>query len=153
MTRSRRSCARWRLVAPLIVVAVLSGCSSSTAGLDTDTGRELQNSVVLVANAAVDGDPTGALAALDALAAQVSAAENEGTVSEARAADIRAAIDLVRIDLTPVVETPAPAPEPVATESGTPADPVDEGDDGGDGNKGNKGNKGNNGNGNGKKDK
>lgn len=155
MNRSRRSAALSAFVAPLILVAVLTGCTSSSDGLDASTGQELQNSVLLVGNAAADGDTAGAIAALDGLAAQLTAAEAAGTVSAARAAEIRAAIDRVRSDLAPVVETPTP--EPVATVPADPVTPTDDDDDGDDedsGNNGNgNGNSGNNGNGNGKKDK
>lgn len=150
MNRSRRSAALSAFVAPLILVAVLTGCTSTSDGLDVSTGKELQNSVLLVGNAAAGGDTAGAIAALDTLAAQLTAAEAAGTVSAARAADIRAAIERVRSDLAPIVETPTP--EPVATDPVVPTDD-DGGDDKDSGNNGKNGNNGNNGNGNGKKDK
>jgi hypothetical protein len=147
------------LAAPVVVVALLSGCAGPAADLDASTGRDLQSRVLVVANAAADGDTAGALAALDALEAQLAAAEAAGTVSATRAADIRAAIARVRVDLAPTVETPTPTPEPSSAEPAEPVTPVDDdggGDDSDDdgngkgpGNNGN-GNKGNNGNGNGK---
>ena len=140
--------------APLVVVALLSGCAGPAADLDANTGRDLQSRVLVVANAAADGDTAGALAALDALEAQLAAAEAAGTVSATRAADIRAAIALVRADLSPAVETPTPTPEPSSVEPTEPAAPVED-DGGGDdsGNNGNKGNNGNNGNNGKNKDK
>jgi hypothetical protein len=150
------------LAAPVVVVALLSGCAGPAADLDASTGRDLQSRVLVVANAAADGDTAGALAALDALEAQLAAAEAAGTVSATRAADIRAAIARVRVDLAPTVETPTPTPEPSSAEPAEPVTPVDDdggGDDSDDdgngkgpGNNGN-GNKGNNGNGNGKDNK
>lgn len=173
MTRSKNR-ARVLFAAPLLVVALLSGCATPNTGLDADTGRELQQGVVAVADAAAAGDTAGAVAALDALEARVAEAEADGSVSASRLTDIRAAIATVRADLSPVVETPAPTPTPTPTPSSVepvePAAPVDDGadepgDDGGPGNgngngndggkNGDKGNNGNNGNGNGngKKDK
>lgn len=152
------------LAAPVVVVALLSGCAGPAADLDASTGRDLQSRVLVVANAAADGDTAGALAALDALEAQLAAAEAAGTVSATRAADIRAAIALVRADLSPTVETPAPTPEPSSIEPTEPVAPVEDdggGDDSDDdgngndpGNNGNdNGNNGNNGSGKDKKDK
>ncbi|MBD8104356.1 hypothetical protein [Plantibacter sp. CFBP 8775] len=146
------------LAAPVVVVALLSGCAGPAADLDASTGRDLQSRVLVVANAAADGDTAGALAALDALEAQLAAAEAAGTVSATRAADIRAAIARVRADLSPAVETPAPTPEPSSVAPVEPVSPVEDdggGDDSGNnGNNGNNGNKGNNGNnGKDKKDK
>lgn len=153
------------LAAPVVVVALLSGCAGPAADLDASTGRDLQSRVLVVANAAADGDTAGALAALDALEAQLAAAEAAGTVSATRAADIRAAIALVRADLSPAVETPAPTPEPSSLEPAEPVSPAEDdgaGDDSDDGNgddpgnngNGNdNGNNGNNGNGKDKKDK
>jgi hypothetical protein len=172
MTRPKNR-ARVLLGAPLLVVALLGGCASPDAGLEADTGRELQQGVVLVADAAAAGDTAGAIAALDALEARLAEAEADGSVSASRLTDIRAAIATVRVDLSPVVETPAPTltPTPSSVEPVEPAAPVDDGadepgDDGGPGNgngngndggggkNGDKGNTGNgNGNGNGKKDK
>ena len=142
------------LAAPVIVVALLSGCTGPAADLDASTGRDLQSRVLVVANAAADGDTAGALTALDALEAQLAAAEAAGTVSATRAADIRAAIALVRADLSPAVETPTPTPEPSSVAPAEPAAPVED-DGGGDdsGNNGKNGNNGNNGNNKDKKDK
>jgi len=169
MTRPKNR-AQALFAAPLLVIALLSGCASSDAGLEADTGRELQQGVVLVADAAAAGDTVGAIAALDALEARLAEAEAAGSVSASRLTDIRAAIATVRADLSAVVETPAPTPTPTPTPSSVepvePAAPVDDGadepgDDGGPGNgngndgggkNGDKGNNGN-GNGNGKKDK
>jgi hypothetical protein len=166
-----RTRARALFAAPLLVVALLGGCASPDAGLEADTGRELQQGVVLVADAAAAGDTAGAIAALDALEARLAEAEADGSVSASRLTDIRSAIATVRADLSPVVETPAPTPTPTpsSVEPVEPAAPVDDGadepgDDGGPGNgngngndggggkNGDKGNNGN-GNGNGKKDK
>lgn len=133
------------LAVPLVVVALLGGCAGPAADLDASTGRDLQSRVLVVANAAADGDTAGALAALDALEAQLAAAEAAGTVSATRAADIRAAIALVRADLSPAVETPAPTPEPSSVAPAEPVSPAgDDSDDDGNGN-----DPGNNGNGNG----
>jgi len=167
MTRPKNR-AQALFAAPLLVIALLSGCASSDAGLEADTGRELQQGVVMVADAAAAGDTVGAIAALDALEARLAEAEAAGSVSASRLTDIRAAIATVRADLSAVVETPAPTPTPTpsSVEPAEPAAPVDDGadepgDDGGPGNgngndgggkNGDKGNNGN-GNGNGKKDK
>lgn len=138
------------LAVPLVVVALLGGCAGPAADLDASTGRDLQSRVLVVANAAADGDTAGALAALDALEAQLAAAEAAGTVSATRAADIRAAIALVRADLSPAVETPAPTPEPSSVAPAEPVSPAEDdgaGDDSDDDGNGN--DPGNNGNGNG----
>jgi hypothetical protein len=142
------------LAAPVVLVALLSGCAGPATDLDAGTGRDLQSRVLVVANAAADGDTAGALAALDALEAQLAAAEVAGTVSATRAADIRAAIARVRVDLAPTVETPTPTPEPSSAEPAEPVTPVD--DDGGGDDSDDDGNgkgPGNNGNGNNGKDK
>lgn len=137
------------LAAPVVVVALLSGCAGPAADLDASTGRDLQSRVLVVANAAADGDTAGALAALDALEAQLAAAEAAGTVSATRAADIRAAIALVRADLSPAVETPAPTPEPSSVAPVEPVSPVEDDGGGDDSDDGNGDDPGNNGNGNG----
>jgi hypothetical protein len=142
------------LAAPVVLVALLSGCAGPATDLDASTGRDLQSRVLVVAYAAADGDTAGALAALDALEAQLAAAEVAGTVSATRAADIRAAIARVRVDLAPTVETPTPTPEPSSAEPAEPVTPVD--DDGGGDDSDDDGNgksPGNNGNGNNGKDK
>jgi hypothetical protein len=142
------------LAAPVVLVALLSGCAGPATDLDASTGRDLQSRVLVVANAAADGDTAGALAALDALEAQLAAAEVAGTVSATRAADIRAAIARVRVDLAPTVETPTPTPEPSSVAPAEPVTPVD--DDGGGDDSDDDGNgksPGNNGNGNNGKDK
>lgn len=158
--------------APLIVIALLSGCAGRSGDVEAATGRDLQNRVVAVAEAAAAGDTTGALSALDALEAQLAEAEASGSVSATRAESIRAAIAVVRSDLQPAVETPAPSAEPTTVEPAATEEPADDGsgddgeqadvdtpgDNGKPGDQGKPGDngdngKGDNGNGNGKKDR
>jgi hypothetical protein len=84
----------------------------------------MQESVSAVTDAAAAGDPAGALAALDALEAQLKEDTASGAISADRSARIQASIDLVRADLTAAL----PAPEPVQTED-APGKSEDKGKD------------------------
>ena len=97
--------------AAMLVTAALSGCASTEPGLDSATASKMQESVSAVTDAAAAGDPAGALAALDALEAQLKEDTASGAISADRSARIQASIDLVRADLTAAL----PAPEPVQT--------------------------------------
>jgi hypothetical protein len=70
----------------------------------------MQESVSAVTQAAAVGDPTGALAALDALETQLKEGTASGAISADRSAQIQASIDLVRADLTAALPEPSPTP-------------------------------------------
>ena len=108
--------------AAILVTAALTGCAPTEPGLDSAAASKMQESVSLVTEAAAAGDPTGALAALDALEAQLKEDTASGAISADRSARIQASIDLVRADLTAAL----PKPEPTQTEE----DPGKSGDKG-----------------------
>lgn len=110
--------------AAMLVTAALSGCAPTEPGLDSSAASKMQESVSLVTEAAAAGDPVGALAALDALEAQLKEDTASGAISADRSARIQASIDLVRADLIAAL----PEPEPVPTEE----DPGKSGDKGND---------------------
>lgn len=70
----------------------------------------MQTSVSAVTQAAATGDPTNAIAALDALETQLRQGTASGAIDADRSARIQASIDLVRADLTAALPTPSPAP-------------------------------------------
>lgn len=104
--------------AAMLVTAALSGCAPTEPGLDSAAASKMQESVSAVTEAAAAGNPAGALAALDALEAQLKEDTASGAISADRSARIQASIDLVRADLTAVL----PAPEPVEETPGKSGD-------------------------------
>ncbi|MFB2556663.1 hypothetical protein [Herbiconiux liangxiaofengii] len=146
---------------------VLSGCTTANTAIESSVAAGLQSSVVTVGQLAASGDRAGALAELDALAAEVEGAAADGSVSDERLTAIRSSIAQVRADLETASPAPAEtapaetapeetAPEETAPEETAPVEPtevapVDSGDTGSGGDDGTgtggEGN-GNNGNGN-----
>ncbi|GAA1210677.1 hypothetical protein [Rhodoglobus aureus] len=112
--------------AAILVTAALTGCAPTEPELDSAAASKMQESVSLVTEAAAAGDPAGALAALDALEAQLKEDTASGAISADRSARIQASIDLVRADLTAALPKPEPEPEPTQTEE----DPGKSGDKG-----------------------
>ena len=93
-----------------LVTAALSGCAPIVPGIDSAAASRMQASVSAVTQAAAAGDPAGAIAALDALEAQLKQDTASGAISADRSARIQASIDLVRADLTAALPTPSPTP-------------------------------------------
>ncbi|EPR76164.1 mucin-associated surface protein [Leifsonia rubra CMS 76R] len=96
--------------AAMLVTAALSGCAPTKPELDSVSASTMQESVAAVTQAAADGDPVGALAALDTLQAQLKEDTASGLISADRSAQIQASIDLVRADLTAALPEPSPTP-------------------------------------------
>ncbi|MDO9590339.1 MAG: hypothetical protein Q7J04_04280 [Microcella sp.] len=108
-----------KLIAIGIGVALtLTGCAPA-ASPSAATTAQLQQTVLEITTAVADDDWESASADLDALEAQVAAAQASGDLSDERAAGIRMAIALVRTDvaaaLAPPVVEPEPEPEPSKT--------------------------------------
>ena len=115
--------------AAMLVTAALSGCAPTEPGLDSAAASKMQESVSAVTEAAAAGDPAGALAALDALEAQLKEDTASGAISADRSARIQASIDLVRADLTAALPEPAPTPtEEAPGKSGDKEDKEDKED-------------------------
>jgi hypothetical protein len=87
------------LVVVLLGAGALSGCAA-TPELSTEAAKGLQSSVQTVANNAAAGDLAAAVAALDALQAQLDDAVANDDINDGRATAVQAKIDLVRADLT-----------------------------------------------------
>ncbi|WP_354576801.1 hypothetical protein [Frigoribacterium sp. UYMn621] len=79
-------------------------------GIDSAAAAQLQTSVSAVTQAAATGKPANAIAALDALEAQLRQGTASGAINADRSARIQASIDLVRGDLTAALPTPSPSP-------------------------------------------
>lgn len=120
-TRFRRALAATSVA--LALVAGLAGCTGEPeiAERQADAYRA---QVVAIAEASAAGDYAGAVAALDALQAEVDAGVTDGTIADDREQRIAEAIALVRADLEAAIAA-ATTPEPA------PAEPLD-GQDGGD---------------------
>jgi len=113
-----------------LATGALAGCAAASPEISTATSGAMQTTVVSIAQSAATGDPTTALAQLDALQQQLDAAVADGSVTAERASSIQTRIDLVRGDLQPVVEQAPvvePAPEAPADTGGTEID--DSGED------------------------
>jgi hypothetical protein len=119
----------WRGIRTAVLAGILTftmaGCSPSD--LSAATADDLQVSVVSIADAAAAGDTATALAAVDGLQQQLTAALDAGTVRAERGARIQAALDQVRADLQALVPTPTPEPSeeaPTAPVDPTVSDPA-----------------------------
>ena len=99
------------------LAVLLAGCAPTG-----DPGY--RDRVEQVARQASGGDIAGAVTALDALAADVSASSAAGTLPAAEADRIATAIDAVRVDLLALA-----APSPSATPSPQPSDSAEVGRD------------------------
>lgn len=97
-----------RFVATLGIAAtlILSSCATAPA-YDDDTRDGLRRHVIVVAEASAAGDWAAALAGLDAMASDLSKAEDEGKVSEERFDTIALAMELVRQDLDDAIAAAA----------------------------------------------
>jgi hypothetical protein len=120
------------LVVALSLASLLGGCAATA-------GPGYRDRVEQIARQAAGGDISGALGALDSLAADVSTSAGTGELTAPQADRIAAAIDAVRIDLLALAPAPepsaepAPAPVPAAEPSGTSGlegDSTDEGKNG-----------------------
>ncbi|GAA1058200.1 hypothetical protein GCM10017608_06030 [Agromyces luteolus] len=103
--------------ATIALVVGLAGCAPGQDGSSDMTGLRAQ--VVSIAESSSNGDFADALARLDALQAEVDAAEADGSLDGDRAASITEAIALVRTDLEAAIAaaTPSPTPTPTPTEA------------------------------------
>ena len=105
---SRTQIALWRAAgakgltaaAAVLLAGSLAGCGPAGTGLQRDAASQLQEQVLSVSQAAANNDPTGGLAALDTLEADLASAVRNGQVSEERRRNITTAAAAVRTDLT-----------------------------------------------------
>jgi hypothetical protein len=97
----RRSAAAYKRAgaAALLLAGSLAGCGTADTGLQRDAARQLQQRVLSVSQAAAGNDPTGGLASLDFLEADLASAVGNGQVSEERRRSIMTAAAFVRADL------------------------------------------------------
>lgn len=128
----------------LAVALVFSACASPDAGLSGTAGRDMQATVVAIAEHAAAGDAAAALAELDALQKRLDDARAADDITADRAALVQRSIDLVRADLDAVAAENA-TPTPAVTEDGA-SDGTDTTDTSGDGSTEDSGNSGNSGN-------
>jgi hypothetical protein len=120
--------------ASVAVVVGLAGCAAEPEpDLTTAQAQAFRSQVVAIADTSSRGEYANALAALDALQAEVDQAAADGELEGDREQRIREAMALVRTDLEAAIAAipaePAPEPEPAPA-----APPADDGgdDDGGD---------------------
>ena len=133
----------------LALVGGLAGCTAEPE-LAAEQSQAYRAQVVAIAESSAAGDYAGAIAALDALQAEVDADAADDTLSGDREARIREAIALVRTDLDAAIAAATP-PEPAPTETvedgaddaGDDGGEVDEGDSSGPGNSDGNANTGN----------
>lgn len=122
------------LGAVVVAGALVTGCSSSSSGLGSAAGSQLQADVAVLTQTAAAHDWSAARSSLARLRADLVAARTAGSVSDERAAAIQSAVTAVAADLTaagrssePTVR-PSPPPTKVSTHSSTtastPTDPV-----------------------------
>jgi hypothetical protein len=83
----------------VVAVATMLTFTSCASPYDQATKDDLREGVIAVSQASAAGDWLGAIARLDELAAEVSAAREAGKVDDARFDSIVAAMELVRADL------------------------------------------------------
>ncbi len=101
-----------------LVTVALSGCAPIVSGMDSAVASRLQESVLVVTQAAADGETEAAIAALDALEMQLKQETASGMLNADRSARIQASIDLVRADLTDAQPTPTPTPSEKGNKGG-----------------------------------
>jgi hypothetical protein len=102
------------LVPASLAVAVAAGLALSSCaspGYDEATSGQLRGHVVTVAEASAAGDWPTALAALDTMADELTAAEAEGRVDDERYRSIVMAMELVRQDLETAIDEAEDAAE------------------------------------------
>jgi hypothetical protein len=119
------------------VVVGLAGCTAAPEPqLTTAQAQAFRTQVVAIADTSSRGEYANALAALDALQAEVDRAVADGELAADREQRIRDAMALVRTDLetaiaaVPAETEPEPAPQPEPAPAPSPDD--DGGDDDGD---------------------
>ena len=86
-----------------IAVAAVIALSSCAQAYDDATRQSLRQHVVAVSQASAAGDWQGAVAGLDVLAADLSAARDAGKVDAERFDSIVAAMEVVRSDLNAAI--------------------------------------------------
>ncbi|MCU1517350.1 MAG: hypothetical protein JWQ75_2071 [Pseudarthrobacter sp.] len=91
--------------AALLLAGSLAACGPANSGLQRDAARQLQQRVIDVSHAAAGNDPSGGLAALDYLEAELATAVGNGQVSEDRRRSIMTAAAAVRADLAAIQAT------------------------------------------------
>ncbi|WP_426225020.1 hypothetical protein [Pseudarthrobacter sp. DSP2-3-2b1] len=121
----RRSLARglMQAAAAVVLAASLASCAPAETGLQRDAARQLQERVLGVSQAAAANDHAAALTALDSLETELSAAADNGQVSEERRRTVMTVITAVRADLNAAIDAAAKAAaEAKAAEEKTKAD-------------------------------
>lgn len=138
---------RRAIAAASVTLALVGGLAACTAEPDlaAEQSQAYRAQVVAIAEASAAGDFAGAIAALDALQAEIDAAVADGTLTDEREQRIREAMILVRADLDAAIAAATP-PEPVPTET-APTETVDDDDDDDDSGPGNSGDNANTGKG------
>jgi hypothetical protein len=115
----RRSTRMAAALAITVGAAALAGCTGSVPDIEVTAAKQLQSSVVAIAQSAAAGDAAGALSRLNALQSAVQADTASGAISGERAAVIRAAIAKVRADLTAAAHSTPPTAAPSPGSSGS----------------------------------
>lgn len=120
---------RRAIAAASVTLALAGGLAGCTAEPDlaAEQSQAYRAQVVAIAESSAAGDYAGALAALDALQAEIDAAAADGSLTGDREQRIREAMALVRADLDAAIAAATP-PEPVPTET-APTETVDDDDD------------------------
>ncbi|MGR0218363.1 hypothetical protein [Agromyces sp. ZXT2-6] len=109
--RPRRSrSAPIALATALISLLTLSSCAAEPT-YDATTAAGLREHVVTVSTASAAGDWAGALAALDAMTAEVDEAQADGRIDGERLDSILLAMELVRQDLQMAIDEAEDAAE------------------------------------------
>jgi hypothetical protein len=122
---------RAALAAASVAVAVgLAGCTAEQgADLTAGQAQAFRSQVVAIADTSARGEYANALAALDALEAELDQAVADGELDGEREQRIRDAIALVRADLEAAVAAVPPEPEPTPDPAPAPAPDDGDGDD------------------------
>jgi hypothetical protein len=94
----------------LIGLLTLSSCAAEPT-YDPATAEGLREHVVTVSTASAAGDWAGALAALDAMTAEVDEAQSDGRIDPERMESILLAMELVRQDLQMAIDEAEDAAE------------------------------------------
>lgn len=115
---------RRAIAAASVTLALVGGLAACTAEPDlaAEQSQAYRAQVVAIAESSAAGDFAGAIAALDALQAEIDAAVADGTLTDEREQRIREAMTLVRADLDAAIAAATP-PEPA------PSEAVDDGTD------------------------
>ena len=108
---------RRAIAAASVTIALVGGLAACTAEPDlaAEQSQAYRAQVVAIAESSAAGDYAAAIAALDALQAEIDAAVADGTLTDDREQRIREAMTLVRADLDAAIAAatpPEPAPAP-----------------------------------------